>query len=375
MKKITIMALHLGYGGIEKCISDFANTFCDDYEIEIVSTYKLYEQPVYKLNKKVRVKYLINELKPNRKEFWDLLKKLRFIKTFKEGLKSIKILYLKNKLMKNYLKECRSDIIISTRIYHNNILSKYGNKSSIRIGWEHNHHNNNTNYYAKLIRSVKKLNYLVLVSKNLFKDYNKVLKNTNCRCVYIPNMIINESAKKSKLEGNNLITVSRLSKEKGIFDLIDVISLVNKEIKDLKHDLIGDGPLMDEVKAYIKEKNLENVVNILGFKPSSEVYKYLSKSSLYVMTSYTESFGIALLEAFSSGVPAIAFDSAQGSRELINDDNGYLIKSRNKELMAEQIIKYLSSPKEKKRLSKTVCNITKEYSQEIIKSIWETIFE
>ena len=65
MKKITILALHLGYGGIEKSISALANMLCDTYDVEIVSSYKLYDQPVFDLNPKVKVKYLITKYQPN----------------------------------------------------------------------------------------------------------------------------------------------------------------------------------------------------------------------------------------------------------------------------------------------------------------------
>ena len=48
------------------------------------------------------------------------------------------------------------------------------------------------------------------------------------------------------------------------------------------------------------------------------------------MTSYTESFGIVLLEAQSMALPCIAFSSAEGANEIINSgSNGYLIKNRN----------------------------------------------
>ena len=57
------------------------------------------------------------------------------------------------------------------------------------------------------------------------------------------------------------------------------------------------------------------------------------------MTSYSESFGLVLLEAFSFGVPAIAFDSASGPCELINTNNGILVSNRDKNLMADNIIK------------------------------------
>mgnify|MGYP000852284298 CR=1 FL=1 len=68
MKKITILALHLGYGGIERCISNLVNSLCNDYEIEIISTYKLFDTPVFKIDDKVTIKYLITDMKPNKKE-------------------------------------------------------------------------------------------------------------------------------------------------------------------------------------------------------------------------------------------------------------------------------------------------------------------
>ena len=68
MKKVTIIALHLGYGGIERAITDLANILIDNYDVEIVSTYKIYENPVNILDNRVKVKYLTN-LKPNKKKF------------------------------------------------------------------------------------------------------------------------------------------------------------------------------------------------------------------------------------------------------------------------------------------------------------------
>ena len=73
MKKITILALHLGYGGIERAITDLANNLTPFYDVTIVSTYKLYDKPANDLNKKVKVEYL-TELKPNKKEVKEAIK-------------------------------------------------------------------------------------------------------------------------------------------------------------------------------------------------------------------------------------------------------------------------------------------------------------
>ena len=58
--------------------------------------------------------------------------------------------------MVNYIKNCDSDVIISTRDVFNEWLSLYGRKDIIRIGWEHNHFHNNYKYAHKIINSAKK---------------------------------------------------------------------------------------------------------------------------------------------------------------------------------------------------------------------------
>ena len=58
MKKISILSLHLGYGGIEKAITTLANSLCDKYQVEIASTYELYDKPAFDIDSRVKVVYL-----------------------------------------------------------------------------------------------------------------------------------------------------------------------------------------------------------------------------------------------------------------------------------------------------------------------------
>ena len=98
MKKIKILMLHLNHGGVEKQTITMANALSSDYEIEIISFYKMAEKPSYLINKDIKIKYLYDG-KPNRVEFKNYLKERKLFKAFKEGLKSIKILYLKVSLI------------------------------------------------------------------------------------------------------------------------------------------------------------------------------------------------------------------------------------------------------------------------------------
>ena len=68
--KVTILALHLGYGGVEKSISSLSNILIDKYDVEIISVYKLYDKPAFYIDDRIKIKYLLeSELSPNKKEF------------------------------------------------------------------------------------------------------------------------------------------------------------------------------------------------------------------------------------------------------------------------------------------------------------------
>lgn len=376
MKKITILALHLGYGGIERAISMIANSLADTYDITIVSTYKLYDTPRFPLSDKIKVEYLLSDLNPNREEFKNALKKLKLITCFKEGIKALKILKLKKQKMVEYIKNCKSDVIISTRDIHNKWLGEYGNKDSVKIGWEHNHHNNNEKYIKKIINSTEKLDYFVLVSKELTEFYSDRLKHTNCKCIYIPNAIDYIPDTQSTLKNKNIVTIGRLSKEKGFLDLIDVYNLVHSRFPDWTLNIIGDGVERKEIENKIEKYGLKKNILLHGYQSREYINEVLKKSSVYVMSSFTESFGIVLLEAFSYGIPSISFTSAQGANEIISDNwDGYLIKDRNKEQMAKRICELISNYNRRFIMGKNAYKKAKEFHIDKIKEIWIDVIE
>ena len=371
MKKITILALHLGYGGIENCISNLANSLVDDYEVNIISTYKLYEKPVFKLNDKIKIKYLMTDLKPNKQELTQSLKKLKLITFFKELKKSLKILKLKKNLMIGVIKNCDSDVIISTRDIHNNWLSKYGRDKTLKIGWEHNHHHNNKRYINKVTKSVLGLDYFVLVSKDLTKFYSEKLKDKKVKCVYIPNSINFFPQEKAKLETENLISIGRLSHEKGYLDLIDIFKELHQKYPDSKLNIIGDGPDRKKIEKKIRDNKLEDYIILHGFQEKEYINKYLEKSSVYIMTSYTESFGLVLLEAFAYGIPCVAYSSAEGANEIISDNwDGYLIKDRDENKMIKRICELLSNRNRRLIMGANGIKKAQEFNTQKTKQKW-----
>lgn len=376
MKTVSILALHLGYGGIEKSIVALANTLCERYRVEIAVCYKLYDKCVFDLDARVKVKYLNKDLKPNQKAFKEAFKNKKFIKFIKEGLYGIRGLYYRRKRMVDYIKSCKSNVIISTRDIFNYWLSDYGRDDVLRIGWEHNHFHDDYKYADTITRSAKNLDYLVLVSAELQKFYSYQLRSSKCMCKYIPNSIEKIPRRIAPLEKKNLISVGRLSKEKGYLDLLKIYKKVVKKYPDWSLSIIGDGAEMPCLEEYIKKNKLEAKVFLRGFRDKDYIDKELHNSSIYLMTSYTESFGIVLIEAMSHGVPCIAFDSAEGAREIINSgENGYLIKNRNFDAMTMKIEDLINNKEERKRIGKLARESVKKYSSDVVGKEWFALIE
>lgn len=368
MKKIAILGLHLNYGGVEQTIINQANALSSDYEVELAITYKMREEPAFPLDSKVNVKYL-TKVKPNKEEFKKHIKNRSFIKAFKEGIKSLKILHQKKKTMIEYIENSDADIIISSRVEFAELLGKYKKDNVITITEEHCHHNNNRKYINRLKKACKKIDYLIAVSQELTNFYKKEMPYINC--IYMPNSLSTSQTYSSKLNNKNLISVGRLSPEKGYLDLVDMFKILHDKDSSYHLDIIGNGPEYAKINDKIKNLNLESSIKLWGFQSTEFINKKMENSSLYVMCSYEESFGIVLIEAGANGVPSIALDSAKGAMEIIEDEhNGYLIPNRNLELMAEKIDNLMNNPKLLKQFGKNAKEKSNQFTFENIKQNW-----
>lgn len=341
-KRIDILALHLNYGGVEQAIANISNMLINKYKVRIICSYKLIDKPAFDINDNVEIIYLMKDI-PNKKELKDSIENKQIIKIFINLIIAVKVLILRKITMIYYIKNSDALTIISSRILFTKLLSKYGHKNAIKIAQEHRHHNNDKKYIKTLIKACKKIDYLMPVSKELTDDYSKLVSNKT-KCVFIPHAINYIPKKTSKLTSKSIISIGRLSKEKGYLDLIEVFKLINEEHPDWHLDIVGDGDQRGNIENKINQLHLNKKVTLHGFKDKEYIYKLLNKSSIYLMASLEESFGIVLLEAQAFGLPCLAFSSAQGAKEIIKDNiNGYIIKNRNFDEMKSKTSKLIDN--------------------------------
>ena len=371
--KITIMALHLKHGGIENFIANTSKFLAKKHNVEIVSVYKYKKEEIVKIDKQVKIKYLLDEKNvPNKTQLREALKNKNMLSIIKELLISAKILLLKKYKMISYIKNCDSDIIISTRLEHNQILSEYADERTLKIATEHNYYSKK--YSKKVANSCSDIDYFVVSTDSQKNYYENLFKGTNVKIVKICFGLDNNFTEQSSLNNYQLIAVGRLSREKGFDDLINIFKIIYEKNKKFSLKIIGSGDQEKNLKTQTKKLQLDKSIEFLGDRSSQFVKNEMLKSSMYLMTSLIESFGIVLIEAMSCGVPCIIFDDAKGALEIIKDDyNGYVISDRNYHDYANKIIELFENRAKLLKIGENCKLYSKKYNIKNVEIEWEKL--
>lgn len=146
------------------------------------------------------------------------------------------------------------------------------------------------------------------------------------------------------------VTVCRLVDEKNVGMLIEAFSDLYKSIRDIKLVIVGDGPLLSDLKSLSKNKGCENRVIFAGYQEQPR--KFYSMANCFVLPSFYEGFGHVFLEANACGIPAIGFKNnppkviTATDEIIIEGINGYIAKEYSNEALSLSMLKaYKQSPK------------------------------
>ena len=140
-----------------------------------------------------------------------------------------------------------------------------------------------------------------------------------------------------------LITVGRLSPEKGHRYLLEAMPTILAHHPTATLQIVGDGPLRVALQTHTETLGLTQSVAFLGSR--KDVPKLLAKSDLFVFPSLWEGLPLVPLEALSIGLPVIASD-IPALREIVDDGiHGILVPSQNPQALAHAIINLLDNPK------------------------------
>ena len=217
----------------------------------------------------------------------------------------------------------------------------------------------------------KKANLIISNSISGKKDLIEICK-TNVINIPSPSFFsLRHKKKYKKINKLKIISVGRLSKEKGYRTIINALKKLT--IVNFSLVILGDGNEKNNLKHLIKINNLQNKIKLLGFQKNTN--KFYKQADLFVNASLFEGFPNALVEAISNDIPTICSNCKGGIKEITLHGKGGDLFTVNDEIeLSKKIMSfYLNPNKLHKKLILARKNITK-YSQMAHTRKYEAVF-
>jgi glycosyltransferase involved in cell wall biosynthesis len=219
-----------------------------------------------------------------------------------------------------------------------------------------------------LISKAKCFDILVTLNQSDSDDWAKYVKTK-----IISNIAhLNSTGLFSELKSNRVIFAGRYTYQKGIPDLFKIWEIVYERHPDWHLDLYGDGNIQEI--SCSEDERLQK--NIHVHQPDSNIFERYLESSVFVLTSLYEPFGLVMPEAMSCGLPVVAFDCPSGPANIITDGlDGYLIKNRDIDEFAEKLCQLIESPQLRHEMGKAAIQSSQRYSTEQVMPQWIRLFQ
>jgi glycosyltransferase len=229
--------------------------------------------------------------------------------------KDFNIISFKRKV-KKILKENKYEIVHVHASNVGNIVFKIAKKIGINVRIAHAHNNSSVKdikYIPRMILRklyVNKATDYFACSKDagefFFKEKNFIILNN---AIDTEKFIFNEESrniirKKLHIENDFVVgNIGRLHMQKNHKFLIDIFIKIKEQKENAKLVIIGDGPLEDEIKNYIKNNNIINDVILL--KNRKDIPELLWAMDIFILPSLFEGLGIVTIESQAAGTPCL----------------------------------------------------------------------
>lgn len=358
-------------GGMERVLANKANYLSDiGHEIIIVTTDQMHRKSFFPMSPKIQMYDLDINYEENFNSGF-IGKSIAFVK--KQKIHRKRLTYLLGKI--------KADVIVSMFCGDVYLLPymKDGSKKVLEIHFSK---------YKRLQYGRKGLLRLVdhiftYRDKKIVSLYDRFIVLTDSdaqlwgklsNLQVIPNFLPFESDARSNLTNRQIIAVGRLDYQKGFDNLINIWKKVSERSEGWVLKIIGDGPLRTQLLNQIANMGLKD--RIILQNATSDIVKEYLNSSILVMTSRYEGFGMVLLEAQSVGVPTISFDCKCGPGEIIVDSrNGYLIPEGQFDMFADKLLDLINDSVKRYRMGEAAYEDSARFSAKNIMGKWITLFE
>lgn len=142
------------------------------------------------------------------------------------------------------------------------------------------------------------------------------------------------------------VALARYSLEKDLDIMIRCFAEATEDaaLAGWRLELWGEGPTRDALQDQIDRLGVEDRIRLMG--RADDVHEVLARAQVNLLTSSTEGFGMAVLEAATAGVPSIVFDCSPGLHELVRLTHGHLVNDQDTAAYVRCLVTALGDPED-----------------------------
>ena len=368
MKLVYVAKVFAEWGGLERVWTDKLNALSGipDYEVWLVTTDQGDHLYPYPFNPNV---HLI-----------DL--NIRFSQQYKYGilrryLTRARLILIFKKRLQLLLAQIHPDILVTNSSDYVVMLNRWRKGISLVVEchgiYDRPFHMDRTTWQKRIkswfyYRSMAKADRIVALT---CKDADKWLRiNPSAR--FIPDVVHeNTSNAISDCRNKRVIFVGRVDSQKGYRYLSAIWKIVGQLHPDWRLDLYGEG--VDKVE---NQNLIPKGENVFAHPQTPDIMDRYKESSILVLTSVYEPFGLVMAEAMSCGVPVVAFDCPYGPSEIITDgENGFLVDCFDVEAFAGKVCQLIEDEGMRLRMGRNAISSVQRFSKDKIIPQWQHLFE
>ena len=197
------------------------------------------------------------------------------------------------------------------------------------------------------------------------------------RVVRIPNPLSFNPLAEPSVRDKTILAVGRLDswQHKGFATLLEVFSRFHAAFPEWRLQIAGTGEAGRRCLGGIaRDLRVDQAVDFLGFR--SDIASVMQASSIFVLSSRFEGFGMVLLEAMSQECACISFDCPSGPADIIQPDvDGLLVPDQDKGALAEGLVRLIQNEQLRTSLGKAGVVKANQYQVKTIGERWLSLFK
>lgn len=359
-------------GGMERILMYKANYLADvlGYEVCIVTTDQQNKSNFFKFSDRIKfVDFGINYDAEKNKNL--------FVRLLLQGLKKRR----HKKCLASFLNREHPDICVSMFCREMDFLTKIkdGSRKILEFHFSKNikliEAPNKIIYFAQKLRligwrkAIRKYDAFVVLTQEDKEAWGNM---DNIRV--IPNFLTEYPEKEAALTAKRVISVGRLSYQKGFDYLVQIWNLVHQKRPEWQLCVFGNGEEGER-------KKLEEMIRGYGLEKSialnpatSHIGEEYLKSSIYAMTSRFEGLPMVLLEVMSYGLPIVSFSCPCGPKDVVVDSFGSLVPLGDIEGFAQKLIEWMDDEDRRHLAGIAARESVKKYMQLQVMKVWDGLF-